>query len=63
MKLNVKQLRMLNDISKSEMAKMLNINTLTYSQKENGKTKFYIDEAYKVAEIFEKQIDDIIWLK
>ena len=40
---------------------MLEINTLTYSQKESGKTRFYIDEAYKIAEMFDKDINDIIW--
>ncbi len=61
MKFTVRQLRLLNGLSIKDMAKMLEINTLTYSQKESGKTRFYIDEAYKIAEMFDKDINDILW--
>ena len=61
MKFTVRQLRLLNGLSIKDMAKMLEINTLTYSQKESGKTRFYIDESYKIAEMFDKDINDIIW--
>ena len=61
MKFTVKQLRIFNCLSIKDMAKMLEINTLTYSQKESGKTRFYINEAYKIAEMFDKNINDILW--
>ena len=61
MKFTVRQLRLLNGLSIKDLANMLEINTLTYSQKESAKTTFYIDEAYKIAEMFDKDINDIIW--
>lgn len=61
MKFTVRQLRLLSGLSIKDTAKMLGINQLTYSNKESGVTRFYIDEAQKLAEIFEKDINDIIW--
>ena len=61
MKLTAKQLRLINEISAADMAKVLGIGTLTYTQKEVGKTRFYVDEAYRIADYFKKDIDDIQW--
>ena len=61
MNYTVRQLRMLNEMSLAKMAELLNVTVVTYSNKENGKTKFYIDEAQKIADFFKKEIKEIMW--
>lgn len=52
-------LRKENGVTQEEMAKSLEITTFTYRNKEKSKVPFNADEMYKLAEYFNKNIDDI----
>lgn len=51
--------RKLKKISQQEIADYIGISTKTYSLKENGKSQFTIDEMFKIANFFDKKIEEI----
>lgn len=53
------KLRRIHGVSQKKMAKLLNINPATYSDKENGKTDFKLKEIYIIAILFNKKIEEI----
>lgn len=56
----LKDLRKRNKISQEDMARALDITLRTYQSKENGKTKFYFDEAIKIADKLEVKLEELI---
>ncbi|GKS80696.1 hypothetical protein LPAF129_03810 [Ligilactobacillus pabuli] len=42
-----------------DLAKMLNISTAAYRNKEQGKTQFKMDEMFKIADHYNVKIEDI----
>ena len=61
--LKLKVLRQSKGLSQEDMARKINMPTTTYVKKETGKTKFYIDEAYLISKILERDIEDIFFNK
>jgi len=57
----LKALRQLNEMTQSEVAKLLEINIHTYLNKETGKTPFTINEAKKLSDLFKTPIEDIFF--
>lgn len=46
-------------LSQEDVARRINMPLTTYSKKENGKTKFYLDEAVKISNILGKPISEL----
>lgn len=60
--LNLRRLRGIRvekDLTQEDMAKKLNISLSSYQNKENGHTKFTLDEALKISEMVKLKIEDI----
>lgn len=58
-KINLRKLRVELNVSQKEFAQMISMPTSTYRKKENGETQFTLEEAYKIAKIANKPIDQI----
>ena len=58
---NLKSFRAKYGLTQMQMAEKLDITTATYSSKENGKKQFTLEEAKKIAEIFNTSIDNIFF--
>ena len=52
MKISVKAARVNADMKAKDVAEALNITITTYSRKENGHSKFYIDEIAQLSRMF-----------
>ena len=52
MKITLKQYRTMYGVKQEELAKLLGISVKTYSFKEKGLNKFYVDEYRKIYEYF-----------
>lgn len=52
-------LRRYKDISQKEMARQLNIQTESYSNKERGVTQFKSAEMFIIAKLFNMTVDEI----
>lgn len=48
-----------NNITQAYLANILGITSKQYSAKELGKAKFNGDEMFKIADFFNKKVDDI----
>lgn len=57
----LKSLRILYDLTQKDMAEKLNISTVTYRDKENGKKDFTLTEARMISEVFHKTIEAIFF--
>lgn len=57
----LKSLRVKHGLSQEDTAKLLGIAVATYNRKENGNRKFSIDEAGKLAEIFNTTVEEIFF--
>lgn len=55
----IKHMRESKNITQEEMAELLGIHKATYIMKENGKTKIYINELFKIMLILDCKVDDI----
>lgn len=60
-KLTVRQARMVADISKKEMAKALGLSVSGYTDKENGRRKFYFKEAVIFSELVGIPAENILF--
>lgn len=60
-KFTVRQARMLKGYSQENMAKILGMGRNTYIKKENGESKFYVDEAFLFANVVSIPFGDIIF--
>lgn len=54
----LKSKRVLNGFTQEQMASKIGINTKSYNMKENGKNKFSLEEAAKVSETLELNLDE-----
>lgn len=59
--LELKSLRVKHGLSQEDTAKLLGITSSTYNRKENGSRKFYVDEAGKLADIFNTTVEEIFF--
>ncbi|GHU73923.1 hypothetical protein FACS1894188_00700 [Clostridia bacterium] len=58
----VRQIRQKNNITVAEMANLLNLKSVyAYYKKEQGVRRFSLEEARKISELFEMDIDDIFF--
>jgi DNA-binding XRE family transcriptional regulator len=57
--LKLKGKRVEKGLTQKEMSKLLNIETATYTRKENGLTQFRLDEINKILEILQCKFEDI----
>jgi len=48
------------NMTQSEVAKELNLTTLTYRRKEQGKAEFKFSELVKLCELFKVQLNDFM---
>ena len=56
----IKQYRKLNKYRQEDLAKILGIKQNTYSKKENGISKFTVDEITILKDIFKVTYDDLL---
>ena len=56
-----RQARHYSGLSVQNVADRLNINSVTYFNKERGRTRFYVDEAIKFSEIVGVPFENIKW--
>ena len=57
----VKKLRLSRNLSQERIAGWLNMSVSTYSKKENGRLKWSLEEAKKLAEYFGMTIEEIFF--
>ena len=57
----LKGLRVENDLSQEDMAKLIGISSSSYQRKESGDNQFLLTEADKIAQILKKDIRDIFF--
>lgn len=55
----IKQFRESIGQTQEEFASIINVSKVNYSKKENGKVKFSLNEAFKIANHFNKPIETI----
>ena len=48
-----------NKLKQIDVARKLDIHSVTYSRKETGEKEFTLSEALKLAEIFETTVDEL----
>lgn len=60
-KFTPRQARHLKCLSVQNVADKLGISSVTYFNKEQGKTRFYVDEAIKFSEIVGVPFENIKW--
>ena len=58
--MRLKDLREDNDLTQTQIAKLLNVKQNTYSQYENGKRDIPIDLLWKLADFYETSVDYLI---
>lgn len=57
----LKGLRIENDLSQKDMAKLIGISCSSYQRKESGENQFLLTEADKIAKVLKKEIRDIFF--
>lgn len=55
----VKKMRRINDYTQEFVANKLGVTQTIYSQKENGKVKFSIAEAIKLAKLYGTSVEEL----
>lgn len=58
--MRLKDLREDNDLTQTQIAKLLNVRQNTYSQYENGKRDIPINLLWKLADFYETSVDYLI---
>ena len=48
-----------NRLKQKDVARELDIHSVTYSRKESGEKEFTLSEAFRLAEIFETTVDEL----
>ena len=56
-KMTIKQIRVGLNMTQKQMAKYLGISTVSYTNKEIGKRRFYFDEVKRICELSKISID------
>jgi len=59
----LKGLRVMRGLTQQDMAEVLNVSTKTYCKKELGQSDFSLTESKKIADLFEKPIEEIFFNK
>lgn len=59
-KITIRQIRLMNEVTQEDMAKLLDITTQAYVNKEIGKTRFYFDEVQLIAKTFNIDLNKIV---
>ena len=62
-KKNLRRLRVELDLTQKEFAKLIDMPLSTYRKKEKGESNFTIEEAYTIASVTSKSIDEIFLIK
>lgn len=57
---NIKLLRVKNNMKQADIADMLSISKLAYSQKESGKTEFKQSELLILSDFYKVTIDELV---
>lgn len=57
---NIKNLRLLNNLTQEELSSLLELDTQYYSQLERGERNFTIDKIIRLCQILHVEIGDII---
>lgn len=57
----LKGLRVENDLSQEDMAKLIGISSSSYQRKESGENQFLLIEADRIAKVLKKDIRDIFF--
>lgn len=57
----LKALRQLKGLTQNDVAKLLGLSLHGYLNKENGKSQFTLNEAKKLADMFDVTVDDIFF--
>lgn len=58
-KFTIRQIRLMNEKTQEEFAKLLNITPIAYRKKETGETRFYFDEVQIIADAFHVDLNAI----
>lgn len=58
LKISVKAARVNSGMQAKEAAKELGLSITTYSRKENGHVRFYVDEVVKLSQLFQVPIEN-----
>jgi len=58
-RIRLRRLRAELDLTQKEFAKLINMSISTYRKKETGESPFTLKEAYLIAKIANKSIDEI----
>ena len=60
-KITIAEARRMRNVSQSEAAKHLGISLGSYRNKELGRSKFYVDEAYSMCKLLGIKMDEIFF--
>lgn len=60
-RITVAEARRMRNISQEEAAKCIGVSLGAYRNKETGRSKFYIDEAYALSKLFGLELTDIFF--
>lgn len=60
-RIKLRTLRSALDVTQEQFAKLINMPISTYRRKEAGLTPINLDEAYKIAEVSNKSIEEIFF--
>lgn len=59
----LKGLRAEQGFSQEDMSKLIGISLSSYQRKENGENQFTLREAYKIAQIFRRDLSEIFFIE
>lgn len=59
MHVKLKAKRVEKQLTQSQISKLLNMETATYTRKENGQAQFRLDEIKKILDLLECNFEDI----
>lgn len=57
----LKAYRIMGDVTKKDMAEILGISIVAYNNKEWGRVQFTLSEAKKIADFFNKTIEEVFY--
>lgn len=60
-KISLRMLRAELDVNQEKFAELINMPVSTYRKKENGESKFTLNEAYCIAKVCNKSVDEIFF--
>lgn len=60
-KITIAEARRMRNVSQEEAAKCIGVSATAYRNKESGRSKFYIDEAYALCKMLKMDITEIFF--